>query len=104
MEVCYARADDVPLVDVQVGGHVSGEARRGRRVPHGLHVEVIHATFPHAHVPEVEVLRAHRVSSEERLRGRQVAAVAPRAGQGRRVHCCQWGRHLHAVGDEYVGG
>jgi hypothetical protein len=105
MEGWYARAGgNVPLINVKVRGHVGGEAGRGRRILCGLYVEVVHATFPHAHIPEVEALRAHRVCSEERLRGRQVTAVAPRAGQGRRVHGCQRRRHLHAAkAEEGVG-
>ncbi len=86
----------VPLVDMQIRRHVSGQTRRGRRSAHGLDGEVVHASLSHAHVPEVEVLGAQRVCSKQRLRGGQVASVTPRAWQlCRRVHGGQWRRHLH---------
>lgn len=92
----------VPLVDMQVRRHICGQARGGRRPPHWLDAEVgiVHASFPHAHVAEVEVLLPQCVSSKQRLGWRQVAAVAPRAGNGGgRVHGSQWRRHLHGGGD-----
>lgn len=88
----------VPLVDMQIRRHVCGEARGGRRTPHWLNAKVgiVHASFPHAHVAEVEVLLPQCVSSKQRLGRWQVAAVAPRAGNGGgRVHGSQWRRHLH---------
>ncbi len=97
-ERCAMQGRAVPLVDMQIRRHVGCQARSWRRPPHWLdgEVRVVHAPFPHAHVPEIEVFLPQCVSSKQRLRRWQVTAVAPRAGDGgRRVHGSQWRRHLH---------
>lgn len=92
----YAR-DGVPLVDVQVRGHVGGQASGGRRSSHWLQGEVVGASLLHAHVPEVETLRSQAVCSKQSLRG-QVASVAPRARNWRRAHGGERRGHLHSGG------
>lgn len=101
----------VPLVDMQIGGHVCGQTR-GRRGPsHGLQGEVVggsllHVHVPlHAHIPEVEALGAEGVGAKQGLRGRQIASVAPGTRNWRRVHGSQRRRHLHDGGwGSEVGG
>lgn len=88
----------VPLVDMQVRGHVCGETRSRRGPSHGLQGKVVGASLLHAHVPEVEALGAQRVCAKQRLRGRQVTSVAPRARKWRRVHGSQRRGHLHGGG------
>ena len=86
----------VPLVDVQVARHVGGQACRGRRPSHGLQGKIVSPALLHAEVPEVEALGSQAVGRKQRLRGGQVAAVAPGAGRdGRRVHGRERRRHLH---------
>lgn len=86
----------VPLVHVQVGRHVGGQTGGGGGASHGLHGEVVGGRgLLHAHVPEVEVLGAQRVCSEQGLCGWQVSSVAPWAGQRRRVHGCERRGHVH---------
>lgn len=79
----------VPLVHMQVRRHIGGQACSRRRSPHWLvgEIRAVHASLLHAHVAEVEALLPQVVGAEQRLRGWQIAAVAPRGGHGsRRVH------------------
>ena len=93
-------SSSVPLVDVQVARHVRGQSRRGRRPSHWLQGKIVSPTLLHAEVPEVEALGSQAVGAEQRLRGGQVAAVAPwTGGDGRRVHGRERRRHLHGKGE-----
>jgi len=88
----------VPLVDMQVGRHVGGQAR-GRRGPsHWLVRKVVHARPLHAHVPEVEALGAQAVCAKQRSRRRQVAAVSPWARYRWRAHGRERRGHFHDCG------
>jgi hypothetical protein len=89
-------SSSVPLVDVQIARHVRSQTRRGRRPSHGLQGKIVSPALLHTEVPEVEALRSKTVGAEERLRGGQVAAVAPwTGGDWRRVHGRERRRHLH---------
>jgi hypothetical protein len=87
----------VPLVDVQVGRHVGGQAGCWGRSSHGLQAEVVSAGLLHAHVAKVEAVGSQAVGAKERFRG-EIAAVAPGAGDGRRAHGGERRRHLHGGG------
>lgn len=86
----------LPLIHMQVRRHVGSETGSGRRVLVRLDGEVIVAPgLLHAQVPEVEVCGSHGMGGKQGLRGRQVASVAPRARQWRRVHSGERRGHLH---------
>lgn len=98
--VSYAR-ESVPLVDMQIGGHVGGQTRSGRRATHGL-VEVVHVRLLHAQVTEVEALGAEAVCTKQRPRGGQVATIAPGPGDRWRMHSGERRGHLHDGGGNSV--
>lgn len=85
----------LPLIDMQVGRHVGGQACGGRGTSHWLQGEVVGARLFHAEVAEVEVLGPQGVGSKQWLRRGEISAVAPGAWQRRRMHGGEGRRHLH---------